>query len=75
MIDKDLPEPSVKRCTDCGRTNGKMVGTLIHWPNEDFEGQEYAKTLDGQLVEPFSFWGYKCQWCRGVETRSLKRGR
>lgn len=71
MIDKNLPEPEEKRCTDCGRTNGKMVGTLIHWPSADCD-KEYVKTIRGELVESFSFWGYKCQWCRGVETRKAK---
>lgn len=73
MIDKNLPEPKEKRCADCGRTNGKMSGTLIHWPSEEYEGKEYVKTLRGQLVEPFSFWGYECQWCRGVETKRKRR--
>jgi hypothetical protein len=74
MIDKNLPEPEEKRCTDCGRTNGKMVGTLIHWPSDDYE-KKWVETVSGHLVQSFSFWAYKCQWCRATETRKKNRTR
>jgi hypothetical protein len=75
MIDKNLPKPphSERKCYICGKRVGNDPGTLLHWPSEDYEGGP-VKIFNTMLdQEPFSFWAFKCQWCRAVETKRKKK--
>jgi hypothetical protein len=73
MINKDLPEPTIKECVYCYRKNGNLKGTLIHWPNKDCTKKEIKVLSSNIKIEPFSMWIYTCQWCRGIETKKRNR--
>ena len=73
MIELDKKEPSEKMCSLCGRPlKSSAIGVLIHWPNKNYPKQ-YCTIVTGERIEPFSFWAYRCQWCKAVETKRQLR--
>lgn len=75
MIDLNLPEPPIdkRECVNCHKRKG-LKGKLIHWPSADCN-KEVVKLWIGTYVETFSIWLYKCQYCRAVETKRVKKFR
>ena len=73
MINLELSEQNIKRCTSCGRLIDKPTKKkLIHWPNEAYR-KKTVRLITGEDVETFSFWDYTCRWCAGVETKKKRR--
>ena len=71
MINLELCEPLYKSCVHCGKTR-HLKGELIHLPSLEYKDRMTYMLPDGTVMEPFSFWVYRCAWCRGVTTRRAK---
>jgi hypothetical protein len=74
VIDLNKPEPPEyeKRCDWCHQKRGKLIGTLIHVPRDDYKNKTWTN-MRGEKIEAFSFWSYSCNWCRGIETKRKNR--